>query len=120
MSFPTNANASPIKIYGGTRQDLSNAGYEFSTLVGGETHYATRYIAGYYTYSSDIKFQFRYTGATIFIIYSGQSLDHQKNVCVHEMGHALGYSGHSWISSDVMYYTSSSTYTLSDNEKKSP
>lgn len=46
MSFSANANTSPIKIYGGTRQDLSNAGYEFSTLVGGETHYATRYIAG--------------------------------------------------------------------------
>jgi predicted Zn-dependent protease len=46
------------------------------------------------------------------------SVNMLRNVTVHELGHTLGYYGHSAEQSKTMARTESTIYTLSENERK--
>ncbi len=71
------------------------------------------------TYWGDqLKTTGRYSIARIYIASVGNNLSTQKEIVVHEYGHALGYLGHSSTSSDVMYPTCHSSFTLKDADKK--
>ncbi|MBQ7604394.1 MAG: matrixin family metalloprotease [Clostridia bacterium] len=55
-------------------------------------------------------------GSSYILSYGGNS-DACKNVCTHELGHAVGFFGHSSSSSAVMYYASHDGFTLKTAEK---
>lgn len=54
--------------------------------------------------------------AIIYIPDFGLSKTAQENVLIHELGHALGYAGHSENNADVMFKDANGSTTLSANE----
>ncbi len=67
-------------------------------------------------WGSSIKTITRMYSATIYIISKSYSVSEQKNVFTHELGHALGYRGHSLNSNHVMYPYQSTDYILKQDE----
>lgn len=56
------------------------------------------------------------SSAKIYILSLGYDDPTQKEIVVHEFGHALGYFGHSQIKNNVMYPYCHSAYTLKPEE----
>lgn len=44
-------------------------------------------------------------------------MDIRKLECIHEVGHSLGWFGHSTLSSDIMYSYSTENITLTTRDK---
>lgn len=120
ISFPTEEESgADIKIYGlsptdyynetGTSWPNNRTGYTISSL----------YKQGYAVYQGNIKRIDRRCAASIYIIYrpeSPRAKNETMKTVVHELGHALGYSGHSPTTTDVMYAGAHSQYILSSSE----
>ena len=76
---------------------------------------------GYAVYQENIKLIKEMVYANVYIIYrpedtSPRTENETKKTVVHELGHALGYKGHSPTATDVMYSGSHSQFILSSNE----
>jgi predicted Zn-dependent protease len=52
----------------------------------------------------------------VYLVDRNLTANQQKNVATHEIGHALGYYGHSVRTADVMHAYNKSEYTLTDRE----
>lgn len=120
MQYTSTESSAKIKVYGGTRQQLQEKGGFLSGSQVGLTRF-TYNCTGYHTYSASstgkTKLQAKILSAEVYILSRGSSANTTKNVCTHEFGHALGYFGHSYRTSDVMYYQCHEGYTLSSYEK---
>ncbi len=116
MITTANINDADILVYGGNHTQLESKGGHLEPGVVGLTESHGTYN-GYYTYGSKYKMQVKMDTATIYILSNGSSSDRYKNVCTHELGHAVGFFGHSSSSSAVMYYASHDGYTLTTAEK---
>lgn len=110
--------ASDIVCYGGTRAQINaQTGKWISEQYAGLTFM-------YYTsltnliYNGSIKRLKSMSSAVVYVIDSNNSLARNKNVFTHEMGHALGWFGHTTPSSNVMYHQISSIYILTNKDKK--
>lgn len=107
-----------IKCYGATVEYMESVlGIEFDELTRGITKPWT-YVAGTTTtYLGDTaKTIHRASRMEIYIANFGNDNDTQKEIIVHEYGHALGYAGHSSNSGDVMYSTCHNDYTLTTDD----
>lgn len=119
-SFATVAqNDADIVVHGGTRTELEVLmGDSFNYLTAstaGITFYDYN-VVGYYQYQGNIKLHAKMNSATIYIPDDGRTADEYRNILTHELGHALGYIGHSASASDVMYPYVSTIYDLSTRD----
>jgi len=124
-SVASNAN---IRAYGGTKSNVQDElGVIFpSDWVGAAigpdlVHDQDRfeYIATIRAGGSDRRV-IRFTGtganANIMAVFSGNN-DIATMIAMHELGHSLGYWGHSQNSSDIMFYRAHSSTTLRPAER---
>ena len=119
-SFATVAqNDADIVVHGGTRAELEvlmGDRYNYLTaLTAGITFYDYN-VVGYYQYQGNIKLHAKMNSATIYIPDDGRTADEYRNILTHELGHALGYIGHSASASDIMYPYVSTIYDLSTRD----
>lgn len=114
MEITTNENSADIIIYVGTAQKLEDNNtfvnvVENSILLG-QTSCDYGEIEGYYTYGGSKKLVAPMENAYIGIVSDRANTDSKaKWTALHELGHALGYIGHSGNSSDIMYYAYGAT-----------
>lgn len=92
-------------------------GKTFDASVAGLTEYSY-YINNpvILDYDGGIKTIYQMDSATIYILSDGYGNEVQKNIVVHELGHALGFFDHSSNSSDVMYAYCHSDFTLTQRD----
>ena len=106
-----------IKVYGGSTSELFELGYYLDATTLGLTS-SNYFYVGYYTYGSSVRLAAKMDSAVVCIKYvSGKTADEDRNTCVHEFGHALGFFGHTSSSSTVMYPYGHSGYELQTSEK---
>jgi len=108
-----------ICYYGGTVAELEAIDVfgTFASNINGRTTYASMSLDGYYTYNGSTKSCYSHSYMYCAIIDKNQTLATYKNIGIHELGHALGWHGHSSNASDVMYEFTSTTTTLSSRDK---
>ncbi len=110
--------ASNIVCYGGTRsQILAGANLVVTTsdagaCFGGSTFYQNITANGM---SKQLKYQS--TTQQVCIVDANRTTNAYKNVFTHEVGHALGWLGHSNFSNDIMWTTISEIFNLTSYEK---
>lgn len=113
--------SSNIICRGGTITQLVNnvPNLTYDQLIGksGLTLYTSNMDA-YLDYYGVQKYRYQMTAATVLIIDCGETLNEEKKTFTHELGHALGWIGHSNVSSDIMYYATSSVTSLTTNDKE--
>jgi len=113
-------SGSQIRIYGGTydtlkaaqpKLDKTDAGLAVFTggqTLEGEWKYGTSYKDGY-----KIK-----APVNVYIVQqSGKTTNGYKKTTTHELGHALGWRGHSSNAKDIMYGVSSEVTSLTTRDK---
>lgn len=113
------SSGADIKIYGGTLSQLQSIYPSFPSTSAGRT-VSTRSATGdYYLYQYlYTKYLYEYTSAKIYIKYlSLRTTSQNKMIVTHELSHALGWSGHSTSTSDIMTKAVTSTTTLQNDEK---
>lgn len=121
FSFTTNKNLADIIIYGGTESQMETMANSTNTNWRGLTFYNMAYdSASVVTLenSNILKCVYQFNQATVYIKYFEDK--NVKKTCIHELGHALGYAGHSKNSKELMYTTTDNvdTFFLSTAEKQ--
>ena len=115
-----------LKFIGGNSQDLQHTGvFDYNALDG--------YYTGGLSRIDYSEFRTEYTATgqsvTVYTAVKGyacvtdlseeglsSSLSNYINVATHEMGHLLGWYGHSTYSSDIMYSSPTSVVSLSNRD----
>lgn len=120
-SSSSSSNASsPIQYYGGTVSEINTLGkVTVSSNEAGLT-VSTYSVEGTWKYGSTTK-EGRLISKAVGCIVdqgSGHTQSQYINTGLHELGHALGWTGHSSSSSDVMYKSNSSVETLTNRDKR--
>ena len=118
IDFPSGIeDTADIKCYGATKEYFQTfMNVEFDSTTVGLTSFSY-YTDGTTTYWGDsCKSIYRMASAKIYILSLGYDDPTQKEIVVHEFGHALGYFGHSQIKNNVMYPYCHSAYTLKPEE----
>ena len=118
-----------IKFYGASKSYFAREGLIYIDLYGiGETISApSTESAINYTWNGSTKTHYHLDQSTIYLSYQrphdyaegSLSYYEQYRSAVHELGHALGYNGHSPSSTDIMYAynnESNTNYTLTTND----
>ena len=116
MTETTQESNANIKVYGGTIDELLALGYTLNSSMLGITYW-NYYYEGYYLYGNSARLEARMSSAEICIMAKNKTADEYQNTCVHELGHALGFFGHSSSESAVMYPYGQSRYQLQTVEK---
>lgn len=104
-------NTSPeITFYGGTQDELNAEGtFTVDSSYDGLTRSYTK-VEGTWNYGTTTIEGRTLTSAYGYVLMTDSySQAHYNNVALHELGHALGWRGHSSETTDVMYKSSSSS-----------
>ncbi len=120
INAENNAEKADVKVCSGDIETIREYGVDIEGSQGGLTDYEPSELefVGYYLYGKSAKSLFKMPPSVIYIAYeAGLTLKDYQATCTHELGHALGYLGHSKMETDVMYYLDPETYMLSANEK---
>lgn len=112
-SYDTSA---PIKYYGGTKNEVSAYGdFTIDSSTNGVTQRA-QYVEGTWKYGNTSKTGYLVSSAVGCIIDKNHTTDEYEKTCTHELGHALGWAGHSSNTSDIMYKKGSSVTSLTTRD----
>ena len=113
---------SSITAYAGRVSDINQLGlwqYTEDTAPKGVSS-SNETLVGTWLYAANgtSKNGYKITFSRFAVYYKyGQSATVYKSVTTHELGHSLGWRGHSTNSNDVMYSYYSGTYTLTDRDR---
>lgn len=116
--YVTSSTSAPISYYGGTRQALNNLSIFptiYSGVNGGTIN--TSYQEGTYSYGATTKTGNVITSSIGYIVDNNRTNNEYKETCTHELGHALGWYGHSSNWNSIMYAYGSSLTTLTYIDK---
>ena len=120
IASTTDYYSSDFTIRGGTYNIMHNYQPSITTTMTGFTGVGM-VAEGTWTYNSASKSGYTVVGVESYIIYkpndSSPTTANYKKTVTHEMGHGLGWCGHSTTSSDVMYGSSSSVTILTSRDK---
>lgn len=112
-----------IVCFGGTASELIALGFVTSGTLNGVNGY-TRItdnnlsLDAYLGYNNTQKILYELVPTIpVFIVDNGSSLSQTSNTFIHEVGHALGWLGHSTQSSDIMYSYGTEITTLSTRDR---
>ena len=121
ISVQYSNSLSDIDFYGGFYAQLKPFFPNLQYNHAGYTYPGSYYLEGYYNlYGTTLTKDCGYligNGKACVVQRSAATANEYRHTGVHELGHALGYDGHSGTSSDVMYPTTDSSYTLTSSEK---
>lgn len=115
--YATTSSSSTMRSYGGTFEEICAMGVNLQQGYGGMTSYSCS-NEGSYNYNSSLKTSYVMTSATVYIVDKDRSDNAHKNVSMHEVGHSLGWLGHSPNSSDVMYERVTQVAALSTRDSR--
>lgn len=122
ISPKSSETASSLTAYAGRVSDINQLAiwyYTEDTAPAGVSS-SSESLIGTWTYASDgsSKSGYKITFSRFAVFYSsGRSTAMYKHVATHELGHSLGYRGHSTSSYDVMYTTYNGVTTLTDRDR---
>lgn len=122
FSFTTNKNEADIIIYGGTASQMETMANTTITNWNGRTNYTSvdsnSYCIVTLNSSKILKCVCKINKTTVYIKYNDEKS--LKKTCTHELGHALGYYGHSKTTTELMYKSTDvvSTFSLTTAEKQ--
>lgn len=118
LSYGSTYTSAPIKFYGGTKDEVSAYGdFSITSSTNGVTQ-RTSSVEGTWKYGNTTKTGRLVSSAVGCIIDKDHTADEYRNTCTHELGHALGWAGHSSNSSDIMYSYGSSETSLTTRDSK--
>lgn len=108
-----------LECFGGTRNDLRDCGAFVSVDIvnPGRTEIHSESYAESVLYSGVYKTVYAYNKVRMYVV-ENTSESELKHVCLHELGHALGWRGHSSNVNDVMHEDDSVTKTVLTNRDK--
>ena len=119
--YSSSSSSSNIRAYGGTANQLMSAGFTVSSDVLGNYWYKSKYYEGYWMYNNtEPKTSYVITSAELILIDDLNSSTNYMKPALHELGHCLGWIGHSTNAYDVMYWNNSSiveVYSLTNRDK---
>ena len=115
MTLTNSESNADIVVLGGTHQQLAARGHAVSDGANGSTTWSYS-IVGYYAYNNTVKLEAVIISARIGIVSGSRTANEYRKTVTHEMGHALGYWGHSSGTTDVMYFAGHASYTLKSND----
>lgn len=113
--FRSNAN---IRVYGGTYNSIKEVAPAINIGATGFAVVNTPY-EGDWIANGRLRSGRRVTGADIYIVHRSNATTAQyRNTTTHELGHGLGWLGHSANTSDIMRASASSITTLSVRDRR--
>lgn len=117
-SMSRSSSSSSLSFYGGTKAELDALGiFSLTTSNNGST-ISTSSEEGTWTYGTTTKNGRKTSKATGCVVDKGRTTDQYKKTATHELGHALGWAGHSDTSTDIMYGSGSSVTELTTRDKR--
>lgn len=109
MSLEKVTSGGDIDVYTGTLENIQTEEPSFSSTSSGLCT-SSWYYEGIYMYNSSQKRRYSMASATVYV-----ATDNYLEVyctILHELGHSLGWDGHSADSNQVMYHTENAQYDL--------
>lgn len=109
---------SNLRFHGGTVAQINAYGdISYQSGTAGRTEWIWSY-EGSATFASSTKYIYTISSAKGYVLDDGNSQNDTYQTCAHELGHSLGWDGHSSNSSDVMYKISHTQFTLTTRDKR--
>lgn len=102
------SNNAQIRAFGGSRAEVErHRGYVAGTFnVAGRAYFAPRRSAGSITVNHTVRNVFEFSGQSDFVVVINEWNESlTRIVTIHELGHSLGFRGHSITGNDIMYAT---------------
>lgn len=134
ITTTTNKSEADIEFYGINNGDIATLGnigfnlnqitnennFSFLGITTGNLYDSAMTFEGYYIYNGTVKFKKTIEYAKVALVLKSEcEYEDYRQAAIHEMGHALGYYGHSGDASGAMFWSAnSSNYTLTNKEKQ--
>ncbi len=118
MTSASQANANTF-FYGGTYSQLLTYFPDLTSDAAGQTAYRREYETNVRYQSSTMDVYSMYTNSKCCLVLRNGGIEAEYlKTMAHEVGHSLGWFGHSSNSSDVMYYYTTSNKFLTTRDKQ--
>lgn len=120
-SYTSDFNSSHIRVRSGTYNSIKKIEVGIQTGDTGLTKRspATEFSESYWYYQGKYPKSGKKIGGPVYVylVTGNRTAAAYKNTTTHELGHALGYFGHSSNSKTVMYGAATEITTLTSNDK---